>query len=269
MTGTAYFFVMCPPFEIVSKKTQLIVADRGYFEISNNRIRYKITNRTTDFLMLSPREGIGIMTELPPYIDIDSFQLLQKICEGVTEICFSPAGKTKETLFLDFMFGDILPFTMKQHNSGFYQLRALPSSIYQEFYRMSMSVEDTLTTTISTFDENVFIPFKQKFISTIHNRSEDNPSKTVSTFSRDFPKFFKLHQDLLTILHTQAKQVSDHQHLSFSIFSPILRKIRMHSILREYFEIKSRRKRIELKIDPVKLDSDQIIEKIAPLVGIQ
>ncbi len=261
---------MCPPFEIVSKKTRLIVADRGYFEISHNRIRYKVTNKTTDFLMLLPQEGIGVMTELPPYVDIDSFQLLQQICGGMSEICFSPAGKTKETLFLDFMFGDILPFTMKQFDSGFYQLRSLPSSIYQEFYRMSMSVEDTITTTISTFDENVFIPFKQKFISTIHNRSEEeNPSKTVSTISRDFPKFFKLHQDLLTILHTQAKQVSDHQHLSFSIFSPILRKIRMHSILREYFEIKSRKKRIELKIEPIKLDSEQILEKITPLVGIK
>lgn len=259
---------MCPPLEIVGKK-QLIVTKRGYFEISPNKIQYKITNLTTDFLVLQPYDGVGMMTELPPYADIDAFRLFYNLCTGWTEICFSIVGKRKEDLLLDFIFGEILPFSMNQFDSGFYQLRMLPDSIYEEFYRMSMSVEDTMTTTISTFDENVFVPFKQKFVATIHNRTDEKANTTISTFSRDFPKFFKLHQDLLTILLAQAKQVSDHQHLSFSIFAPILRKIRMFNMLKEYFEIKEGKRKIELKVKPKKLDTVQIAEKITPFVELK
>ena len=259
---------MCPPLEIVGKK-QLIVTKRGYFEISTNRIQYKVMNRTTDFLVLQPQKGIGTMTELPPYAEIDAFQLLHGLFNGITEICFSLTGMKKEDLVLDFIFGEILPFTMKQFSSGFYQLKMLPDSIYEEFYRASMSIEDTMTTTVSTFDENIFLPFKKRFIALIHNRTDEKANTTISTFSRDFPKFFKLHQDLLTILLAQARQVSDHQHLSFSIFSPILRKIRMLNTLKEYFTIKERKNLIELKIDPMRLDSAQIVRRIAPFVELK
>jgi len=260
---------MCPPFEITGEK-QLIVTKRGYFEISHNKIQYKITNMTTDFLVLQPQEGIGMMTELPPYANIDAFRLFHLLSEGMTEICFSLTGKRKEDLLLDFIFGEILPFTMRQYDSGFYQLKLLPDSIYQEFYRMLFTIEETMTTTISTFDENVFIPFKRKFISTIHNRTEkEEVSTTIGTFSRDFPRFFRLHKDLLTILLSQARQVSDHQHLSFHIFAPILRKIRMLNAMKEYFYIEGRKKHIELKITPMRVDSTEIVEKISPLVEIK
>lgn len=260
---------MCPPFEIVGKK-QLLVTKRGYFEIFQNKIQYKLTDLNTDFLVLQPEEGIGMMTELPPYSNIDAFRLFHSLSEEFDiEICFSLSGKKRDDLFLDFIFGETLPFAMKQYDSGFYQLKMLPDSIYEEFYRKSMSIGDTMTTTISTFDDNVFLPFKQRFVATIHNRVEEEAKTTISTFSRDFPKFFKLHNDLLTILLTQARQVSDHQHLSFSIFAPILRKIRMLNTMREYFEIKGRKKRIELEITPLRLDSGQIAEKISPHVELK
>jgi hypothetical protein len=219
--------------------------------------------------VLQPQDGIGIMTELPPYAEIEAFQLLHGLFNGITEICFSLNGMKKEDLVLDFVFGEILPFTMKQFDSGFYQLKMLHDSIYEEFYRATMSIEDTMTTTISTFDENIIIPFKKRFISLIHNRKDEKANKTISTFSRDFPKFFQLHQDLLTILLAQARQVSDHQHLSFSIFAPILRKIRMLNTLKEFFEIKGRKNLVELKINPMKLDSAQIVERINPLVELK
>jgi hypothetical protein len=260
---------MCPPFEIVGKK-QLIVTKRGYFEILQNRIQYKITNHITDFLVLSPEEGIGMMTELPLYSNIDAFKLFHNLAgELGIEICFSLSGKKKDDLLLDFIFSETLPFSMKQYDSGFFQLKILPDSIYEEFYRQSMTIEETMTTTISTFDDNVFLPFKKRFIASIHNRVEEEAKKTISTFSRDFPRFFKLHKDLLTILLTQAKQVSDHQHLSFSIFAPILRKVRMLNTMRKYFEIKGRKKRIELNITPLSLNSTQIAEKMSLYVELK
>lgn len=263
-----HFFVMFPPFEIVEKKKQVIVAKRGCFEISRNRIRYIVADVSFDYLVLQPEDGIGIMTELPPYIDINSFRLLYHLCEGISEICFSIPGYQKENLLLDFLFGDILPFTMEQFESGFFQLKPLPQTIYEEFYRMSMSIEDTMTTTIATFDENVFIPFKQKFVSSIHNKLNKN-NKSDLNLSRDFPRFFSLHQNLLTILLSQAKQVSDHQHVSFYIFAPILRKMRMINTLKKYSELKRRKNLIEIKINPLKLNSSQVVRKISPLVGVK
>lgn len=260
---------MVPPFEIIGKPV-VIVTKRGYYEISPpNKIQYKVTSLTTDFLVLHPHEGIGIMTELPPYAEINAFDLLHALCQELFEVCFSLSGKRKSDLLLDFIFGEILPFTMREFDSSFYQLKLLPDSIYQEFYRRSSTIEETMTTTISTFDENVFVPFKQKFVSAIHNRSEEKAKTTVGTFSRDFPRFFRLHKDLLTILLSQAKQVSDHQHLSFSIFAPILRKIRMLNSMKDNFIVEERKKHIELKINPMKVDSEQIAAKIAPLVEVK
>lgn len=261
---------MVPPFEITGKPV-VIVTKRGYYEIAPpNKIQYKVTNLITDFLVLHPHEGIGMMTELPPYANINAFDLLHVLCQGLgTEFCFSLTGKRQSDLLLDFIFGEILPFTMRKFDAGFYQLKLLPDSIYQEFYRRSSTIEETMTTTISTFDENVFIPFKRKFISTIHNRTDEKANTTIGTFSRDFPRFFRLHKDLLTILLSQARQVSDHQHLSFSIFAPILRKIRMLNTMKDHFKIEGRKKHIELKINPMKVDSAQIAEKISPLVGVK
>ncbi len=260
---------MVPPFEITGKPV-VIVTKRGYYEvIPPNKIQYKVTNLITDFLVLHPHEGIGMMTELPPYANINAFDLLHVLCQGLFEVCFSLTGRRKSDLLLDFIFGEILPFTMRQFETGFYQLKLLPDSIYQEFYRRSSTIEETMTTTISTFDENVFIPFKRKFISAIHKRSDEKAQTTVGTFSRDFPRFFRLHKDLLTILLSQAKQVSDHQHLSFSIFAPILRKIRMLDTMKNHFKIEERKKHIELKIEPMKVDSKQIAEKISPLVEVK
>lgn len=261
---------MVPPF-VITGKPVVIVTKRGYYEISPpNKIQYKVTNIITDFLELYPYEGIGVMTELPPYADIHAFDLLHTLCQGLEiEICFSLLGKRKNDLLLDFIFGEILPFTMREFEASFYQLKMLPDSIYQEFYRRSSTIEETMATTISTFDENVFIPFKQKFISAIHNRTDEKANTTIGTFSRDFPRFFKLHQDLLTILLSQAQQVSDHQHLSFSIFAPILRKIRMLNTMKDNFKIKERKNHIELKIEPMKLDSAEIAAQIAPLVEVK
>lgn len=260
---------MVPPFEITGSRIS-IVTKRGYYEINPpNKIQYKVTNLTTDFIVLYSHEGIGMMTELPPYADINAFDLLNTLCQGLFEVCFSLTGRRKSDLLLDFIFGEILPFTMRDYKTGFFQLKLLPDSIYQEFYRRSSTVEETMTTTITTFDENIFIPFKQKFISTIHNRTEEKANTTVGTFSRDFPRFFRLHKDLLTILLSQAKQVSDHQHLSFSIFAPILRKIRMLDTMMDHFKVEEHKKHIELKIEPMKVDSAEIAGKISPLVKVK
>lgn len=260
---------MIPPFEITGSRIS-IVTKRGYYEVNPpNKIQYKVTNLTTDFLVLYPHEGLGMMTELPPYANINAFDLLNTLCPELFEVCFSLTGRRKSDLLLDFIFGEILPFTMREFETGLYQLKLLPDSIYQEFYRQSSTVEETMTTTITTFDENIFIPFKRKFISTIHNRAEEEAKATVGTFSRDFPRFFKLHKDLLTILLSQANRVSDHQHLSFSIFAPILRKIRMLNTMMDHFRVEERKKHIELKIDPMKVDSAQIAAKIAPLVEVK
>jgi hypothetical protein len=260
---------MVPPFEITGSRI-VVVTKRGYYEINPpNKIQYKVSNFVTDFLVLYPDEGIGMMTELPPFADINAFNLLHTLSQGLFEVCFSLVGRRKSDLLLDFIFGEILPFTMREFEADFYQLKLLPDSIYQEFYRMSSTVEETMTTTISTFDENIFIPFKRKFISTIHNRTEEKANTTVGTFSRDFPRFFRLHKDLLTILLSQAKQVSDHQHLSFSIFAPILRKIRMLDTMKDNIKIEERKKHLELKIVPMKIDSAQIAAKLSPMVEVK
>ena len=79
----------------------------------------------------------------------------------------------------------------------------------------------------------------------------------------------KMAKDLLTILLSQAQQVSDHQHLSFSIFAPILRKIRMLDTMMDHFKIEERKKHIEMKIEPMQVDSAQIAAKISPLVKVK
>ena len=67
-------FFMCPPFEIVGRGKKLVVSHRGHFEISENRITYKIANTIIDFLVLYPTEGTGEFTELPPESNFDSYQ---------------------------------------------------------------------------------------------------------------------------------------------------------------------------------------------------
>jgi hypothetical protein len=254
---------MCPPFEISGRKKKIIVANRGYFIVSQNKIEYKFAKKTTNFLMLQPHEGLGIISELPSNAELDAFYLLYQFSEDLMDICFF--SKTNRSIsMMDFFFGDLHPFLKEPYDSRFYELRPLPQSIFEDFNKLAVSLEDTITTTISTFDENVFIPFKQKFVSEIHKK-EMIPS-TMSTLSRDFPKFFSLHQDLLTILHNQAKQVSENQQLSFSIFNPILRKIWMLKVLQDCSVITLRRKSFGLKLIPKKIEVSVIAEKIASFV---
>jgi hypothetical protein len=255
---------MIPPFEI-SGKTQLIVASRGHFEISRNRILYKRGRIKSNFLQVYPTEGIGEINPFPSFNNVDAFKLLLRLMKDLAELCFFKK-EDRDNITLEFLYGNILPFSMEGFDSGFYELKPLPQNFYEEFYRMTMTLEDTITTTISTFDENVFIPFKQQIVSTVHSRANQDSNTVLNNLSRDFPKFFGLHQDLLSILYTQAKQVSDHQQLSFSLFSPILRKIGMRSKFMEFSDIKRRWGRIIIKIRPYIIDTEQIAQTLTPIV---
>ncbi len=264
MVNKNRFFLMIPPFEI-SGKTQIVVASRGHFKISHNRIQYKCGNLDTDFLKIYPLEGIGEINPFPSFKNIDAFNLLPQLVKDIADLCFFK----KEDIYnviLEFLYGDILPFSMDGFESGFYELKRLPQTFYEEFCRMTMTLEDTITTTISTFDENVFIPFKQQFVSTVHNRTNKDANIVLNNLSRDFPKFFGLHQDLLTILYTQAKEVSDYQQLSFSLFSPILRKIGLLAKFMEFLDIKRRWGRIIMKIRPFIINTKQLAQILTPIV---
>ncbi len=258
---------MVPPISIKGKK-RVVVGKRGQFEISKNKILYRLGGSRTILLLLKPEELSGEINNLPPASEYSTGQLLYKLCEGIMELCFFSLEQEYyiERLVIDFYFKDLLPFTVQGFDTLFYELRYLPRDIYEQFYRLTMSLEDTITTTITTFDENVFNPFKQRFVSAVHNSKDKNPQSVLNQFSRDFPKFFQLHRDLLTILHNQAKQVSDNQQLSFSIFSPILRKIRMLNVLDKHIDIKHGRKGMEISIKPLEIDSRQFEEKLLPLV---
>lgn len=255
---------MIPPFQI-SGKSQLVVASRGHFEISHNRIQYKCGNINIDFLRVYPMDGIGEINLFPSFKNIDAFNLLPQLLKGIVDLCFFKK-EDSYNIVLEFLYGDILPFSMNGFESGFYELRPLPKNFYEEFYRMTMTLEDTITTTISSFDENVFIPFKQQFVSTVHNRTNKDANSVLNNLSRDFPKFFGLHQDLLTILYTQAKEVSDYQQLSFSLLSPILRKIGFITKFMEFLDIKRRWGRIIMKIRPFTIDTKQLAQTLSPIV---
>lgn len=269
MANNSQIFFMCPPFEIAGKRKITIVAKRGYFEISQNQIKYKY-NEITDFLVLQPHEGLGQMTELPSASGIDAYQILHSLCKGLAEICFFPKSVTANEAFLyDFIYGDLLPFSYRQFGPGFYRLKKLHPNIYEEFYRLTTSLEDSITTSVASFDKNVFIPFKQKVISTFHTdgEGEEEKSKTaLQILSRDFPRFLSLHQDLQTVLNTHARQITDYQQVSMTILSPLLRKIRILSTIKEYMTIEQRKKGIDIKMTPKAVDSTLIAEKITPLV---
>lgn len=254
---------MIPPFEILGKK-QLVIASRGHFEISQNRIEYKRANSSTNLLKVYPKDGIGEINQIPSFSEIDTLKLLQMLMKEIADICFFE--NQKKEILLKFLLGNLLPFSIEGYHSVFYELKPLPDNIYEEFYKMTVTLEDTITTTISSFDDNVFIPFKQRFVATVHNRANHDSNAVLSSLSRDFPKFFGLHRDLLLVLRTQAKQVSYNQQLSFSFFSPILRKIRMLDKLSESIKIAKRWGRTFLKIQPVILDSETLAQKLSPIV---
>ncbi len=258
---------MCPPISISGKK-RVVVAKKGQFEISKNSIQYTLGKSKTNFLQFSPFESSGQINNLPSSSEFDTEQVLHNICEGIVELCFLTSEQKfqSQRLLMDFYFKDLLPFTIEGYEALFYELKYLPRDIYEQFYRLTMSLEDTITTTITTFDENVYNPFKQRFVSAIHNSTNKDPKLVLNQFSRDFPRFFQLHRDLLTILYTQAKQVSDNQQLSFNIFSPILRKIRMLNVLDKYVIFKYKKKCIEFSIKPLQIDSQRFEEKLIPLV---
>ncbi|MHA2073525.1 MAG: hypothetical protein ACXACU_06690 [Candidatus Hodarchaeales archaeon] len=264
MTDSKRYFLMIPPFEISGKK-QLVVASRGHFEISKNRIEYIRANNLTNLLKVYPKDGVGEISQIPSFGEIDTFKIISILMKEIADLCFFE--KQRGNILLEFLLGNLLPFSMKGSDSGFYELKPLPDNIYEEFYRMTMTLEDTITTTISTFDENVFIPFKQRFVSTVHNRANQDSKAVLSSLSRDFPKFFGLHRDLLLVLRTQAKQVSNNQQLSFRFFSPILRKIRILDKLFESLEINRRWGRTYIKNKPIVIESEILAQKLTPIVA--
>ncbi len=259
---------MIPPIEISGRKLT-VVARRGYFEITQNQIKYKYSSET-DFLTLFPQENIGYFTELPSTAGIDSSQLIYNLFRGITEICFLPEEieNGKEVFYNEFIYGDLLPFTQRQFESGFYRLRRLSPSIFEEFYRLTESLEDSLSTTIATFDQNIFIPFKQKVIGTMHAKGEEEgkANTALNILSRDFPRFLGLHRDLQTILNTEAKKISEYQQLSLTILSPILRKIRMVQDLRNVLIVEKKKKTTEMRIKTKLIETSQIADMIAPYV---
>jgi len=262
---------MCPPFEIVGRGKKILASHRGHFEISENLIQYKIANTTIDFLVLYPTEGTGEFTELPPESNFDSYQILRRICGGSVEINFLPAESSSGRLdtVMNFIYGNILPFSSQKMGPGFYDLQTLHPNIYEEFYRLAEQQEDSITTTVATFNKNVFVPFKQRVIGTYHTDGEADEDKSASALeiiAKDFPRFLGLQQDLQTILYTQAKQISDYQSLSFSIISPLLRRFRMLNTLKDYLITERKKKGIEIKFNPKTFTIHEIFELLSPAV---
>ena len=262
---------MCPPFEIAGRKKRLIVARRGQFEVSQNLIQYKLANTVFDFLVLYPTEGIGTFTKLPPESNFDSYQLLRRICQGSIEISFLPSSNTKksEVSALDFIYGNMLPFSDHNMGPGFYKLHSLHPNVYTEFYRLAEQQEDSITTTMATFNENVFVPFKQRVIKSYHTDGEADEEKAkaaLQTINVDFPKFLNLHQDLQTILYNQAKLITDYQSISFSIISPLLRKFRMLNLLKDSLLTEIKKKGIEIKFQPITYSVEEVADLITPVV---
>jgi hypothetical protein len=264
-------FFMCPPFEIVGRRKQLVVGRRGQFEISQNMVQYKLANSVTDFLVLYPSEGIGEFTRLPPESNFDSFQLFRLICQGRSEINFLPSSSSQNRTktALDFIYGNMLPFIDNDMGPGFYNLHSFHPNVYEEFYRLAEQQEDSITTTVATFDKNVFVPFKQRVIGAYHTDGEADDEKAKSALdviNRDFPRFLNLHQDLQTILFTQAKLMSEYQGISFSIISPLLRKFRMLSLLQSSVITEKKKKGLEIKFEPKTYTISEVAEVITPSV---
>ncbi|MHA1942013.1 MAG: hypothetical protein ACW99F_14895 [Candidatus Hodarchaeales archaeon] len=271
MTNQKRFFFMCPPFEIVGRRKELVVGRRGHFEISENKIIYKLANQTTNFLILDPVQGVGEFTDLPADTGYDSYQLLRRIIQNSIEISFLTKEKSegKGISVLDFIYGSILPFIDHDMGPGFYNLHSLHPNVYEEFYRLAEQQEDSITTTVATFDENVFIPFKQRVIGTYHTDGEADEEKietSMEIINVDFPRFLNLHQDLQTILFTQARNISEYQNLSFSIISPLLRKFRMLNTLKEALIIDKKKKGLEIYFRPIRFTITDIVELITPVV---
>jgi hypothetical protein len=265
------YFFMCPPFEIVGRKKQLVVGRRGQFEISQNLIQYKLANSVTNFLVLHPSEGHGEFTELPPESNYDSYDLFRQICQGRSEINFLPSSPDQELTktALDFIYGNLLPFTDNEMGPGFYNLHSFHPNLYEEFYRLAAQQEDSITTTVSTFDKNVFIPFKQQVIGTYHTDGEADEEKAKSALdviNRDFPRFLNLHQDLQTILFNQANLISEYRNISFSIISPLLRKFRMLSLMQAALITEKKKRGLEMKFEPRTFTINEVVESISPSV---
>ncbi len=265
------YFFMCPPFEIVGRKKQLVVGRRGQFEISQNLVQYKLGNSVTNFLILHPSEGLGEFTELPPDSNFDSYHLFRQICQGRSEINLLPSSSNQEQTktALDFIYGNTLPFTDNEMGPGFYNLHSIPPNVYEEFYRLAEQQEDSITTTVATFNKNVFIPFKQKVIGTYHTDGEADEEKSKSALdviNRDFPGFLNLHQDLQTILFNQADLISEYRNISFSIISPLLRKFRMLSLLQAALITEKKKKGLEMRFKPRTYTVKEVVDSISPSI---
>ncbi|MHA1973860.1 MAG: hypothetical protein ACTSW1_12760 [Candidatus Hodarchaeales archaeon] len=260
-------FIMIPSFEIIGKKRS-ISTQKGYFEISKNKIEYRYAGTKVDFIILNPTYAYGKINELPPYFDSDYLDIFYAICTDISEVCFHSGNLQASDLLTEFLFGDTLPFSIRKYESWFFNLRKIPSNIYEELYKSSMELEDTMATTIETFNENVYIPFKQQVIaafSTNGENKDDKSSVALDIVSKDFPRFLGLQNDLITILRSQTKRTSDNQQLAYSVISPILRKLRMLIILRKQLQIKGQKNRLEIEVKPITLDSSTIGKKLEVL----
>ncbi|MCK5344852.1 MAG: hypothetical protein KAR20_15680 [Candidatus Heimdallarchaeota archaeon] len=266
------YFFMCPPFEIVGRKKQLVVGRRGHFEISQNLVQYKLANSITDFLVLHPSEGFGVFTKLPSESNLDSFQLFRQICGGRTEINFLPSSSDQKLTksALDFIYGNMLPFIDNEMGPGFYNLHSFHPNVYEEFYKLAEQQEDSITTAVATFDKNVFVPFKQRVIGAYHRdgvAEEEKLKAALEVINRDFPTFLNLHQDLQTILLNQAKLISEYQSISFSIISPLLRKFRMLNLLQSSLITEKKKKGIEIRFEPRTYTVSEVVKLITPSVA--
>ena len=256
---------MCPPFEIDGKK-RTIVAKRGYFEVSRNRIQYKLGNNVKALLVLSPTDATGLVTELPPYSELNHLEILAGLCRGMSELCFLPETDDNS---LEFLFGNLLPFTINEYDL-FYSLREFPTNIFEHFYRSSVSLEDNMSNTIETFSDNIYIPFKQRVVSTLSQNSdkESKSDMALKLVSKEFSRFLGLQNDLITILRNQSKQISENQQLSFSVISPILRKTRLLTTLWKFMNIKLKKGSMTIDFNPISLDTQLVIDKIAPHITL-
>ncbi|MFW9778669.1 MAG: hypothetical protein ACFFE8_07415 [Candidatus Heimdallarchaeota archaeon] len=259
-------FFCVPPVEIPKSKKITVLAKRGYFEILKNRIVYRISGKTLEYITLEPETGIGRMQSSEIFGDLDPMLLLHVLTKEITELCFFPKRSDNNQFLMDFIFGDLLPFPHSSY-PNFYLLKRFVPNIYEEFYRLAADLEDPISTTMATFENNVFLPFKQKVISA-QTSKEDRAAVAIDITTREFPRFIGRHGDLQKILSIRSDQISEFQQISMALISPFLRKIRMISALKEHLESEPLKKKegISIKLKPLVLDPSNLAELLSPLV---
>ena len=257
---------MCPPVEIPKAKKITVLAKRGYFDIFQNKITHKVAGKTLEYISLDPEAGTGRMCSSRDFGDIDPLLLLYTLTKDFTELCFFPQNGASDQFLKNFIFGDLLPFPHGSYPT-FYLLKRFIPNIFEEFYRLTEELEDPISTTMATFETNVFLPFKQKIISA-QAQSDDRARAALDIVTRDFSPFIGLHADLQKILNIRAVQLEEYQQLSLALISPFLRKVRMVSTLKEYLDVEGLKKQggVSLKFRPSTLDPTVVAERLTPLV---